>query len=348
LGTSAPPHDALAVVVVTHESAERLPGLLPALTVQLREGDELVVVDNGSNDGTPELVRRLAPGAALLEPGENVGFAAGCNEGARETRAALLLLLNPDCRPSADCLLELRRAAAEHPEWAAWQAMVLLDPAHINTSGGVVHFLGVGWAGECGQPLSDSQPHEREIAFPSGAAMVVRREAWSELGGFDPSYFMYGEDLDLGLRLWLTGQRVGLRADARVVHGYEFDKGSSKWFLLERNRWRTVISLWPAPLLALLAPAFIAFELVLLAVAARQGWLGAKLRADLAVISGLRSSLARRRTWQARRRIGAREFAGHLTASLSSPYLASAGPALERMQALYWRAVLRALTLVDR
>src|SRR5205814_1452970 len=83
----------------------------------------------------------------------------------------------------------------------------------------------------------------------------------------------YGEDLDLGLRLWLAGHRVGLLPQARVVHGYEYEKGSYKWFWLERNRWRTVLSVYPAPLLALVAPALLAGELALLAVAARQGWL---------------------------------------------------------------------------
>ena len=82
---------------------------------------------------------------------------------------------------------------------------------------------------------------------------------------------MYGEDLDLGLRLWLAGHRVGLVPAARVTHSYEFDKGSGKWFWLERNRWRTVLSVYPTALLVLLVPALLAAELGLLAVAAAPG-----------------------------------------------------------------------------
>jgi GT2 family glycosyltransferase len=342
------PHDALSVVVVAHQSAARIGDLLLALGEQLDDDDELVVVDNLSTDGTPQLVQTVAPRARLLEPGENLGFACGCIAGASVTHAPLLLFVNPDCRPWPGCLDELRHAGAEHPEWAAWQAMVLLDEDHINTSGGLVHYLGFGWAGECGRRLLESPQQQREITFPSGAAMVMRRNAWEAIGGFDPTYFMYGEDLDLGLRLWLTGQCVGLLPSARVSHGYEFDKGGAKWFLLERNRWRTVLSLYPASLLALVAPALLAFEIVLLAVSARQGWLEAKLRADIAVIRGLPSSLARRRAWQARRKISAYEFAGHLTASLASPYLAGAGSFLGGLQAIYWRTVLRTLSLLGR
>ncbi|MGO8906778.1 MAG: glycosyltransferase family 2 protein [Solirubrobacteraceae bacterium] len=341
-----PDGDSLAVVVVTHQSAEPLADLARSLLGQLRDNDELVVVDNASTDGTPEIARSLHERVTVLETGANLGFAGGCHAGVRATQAPLLLFLNPDSRPHPNCLTLLRQAAAEHPDWAAWQAAVLLEDGRINTSGGVIHFLGMGWAGDCERPLSALPPDDREIGFPSGAAMVVRREAWVALHGLDPEYFMYVEDLDFGLRLWLSGQRVGVVAAARVTHSYEFDKGTSKWFWLERNRWRTVLSVYPAPLLAMLAPALLAAELGLLAVAASQGWLGAKLRAQAAVITGLPRTLERRRAVQRSRRIGAREFASHLTSSLDSPYMAAArSPWLSLPQVLYWRLVRRVLAL---
>lgn len=332
--------DALAVVVVTHESAQHLPGLATSLLPQLEDGDELVIVDNASADGTAERARSLLPAATVIETGGNLGFAGGCHTGAEATSAPLLLFLNPDCVAQPGCLAALRDAAGRHPQWGAWQAAVLLDEQSINSSGGVVHYLGVGWAGECGLPLSTLSSEEREITFPSGAAMAVRRDAWDTLGGLDRAYFMYGEDLDLGLRMWLAGYRVGIVPSARVEHGYEFDKGSAKWFWLERNRWRTVLSVYPARLLVLLAPALLAAELGLLALAAGQGWLAAKLRAQAAVIRGLPSTLARRRGVQRERRISAREFATLLTASLDSPNLGGARKPWVRVpQALYWRIV---------
>jgi N-acetylglucosaminyl-diphospho-decaprenol L-rhamnosyltransferase len=338
--------DALAVVVVTHESAEDLRALAPAVLPQLQAGDELVIVDNASSDATAEAARSLGDRVTLIETGKNLGFAGGCNVGARATLAPLLLFLNPDCQPHPDCLAKLRSAADRHPDWGAWQAAVLLDEEQINSSGGVVHYLGIGWAGECGRPISALACEDQEVAFPSGAAMVVRREAWLSLDGLDEDYFMYGEDLDLGLRMWLDGYRVGVVPSARVVHGYEFDKGSSKWFWLERNRWRTVLSVYPAALLALLAPALLAAELGLLAVAASQGWFAAKVRAQAAVIRGLPRTLARRRAVQRRRRISTGEFADQLTSSLESPYLSAAGsPWLAAPQALYWRLVRGVLAL---
>ncbi|MDQ6811815.1 MAG: glycosyltransferase family 2 protein, partial [Actinomycetota bacterium] len=173
--------------------------------------------------------------------------------------------------------------------------------------------------------------------------------AWMALGGLDREYFMYGEDLDLGLRLWLAGYGVGVVPGARITHSYDFDKGSSKWFWLERNRWRTVLSVYPASLLALLAPALAASEIGLLAVAAREGWLRAKLQAQAATLAGVPSTLARRRSVQRTRRVGSSEFAAHLTSSLQSPYLATADhPLLRVPQALYWGLVRWVLSLLAR
>jgi len=340
----------MAVVVVTHQSAEHLPGLAEVLGDQLRKDDELVIVDNASTDGTPDTARSSLGRARVVETGANLGFAGGCQAGAQATRAPLLLFLNPDSRPHSDCLERLRGAAAAHPDWAAWQAAVLLDEDRINTSGGVIHYLGIGWAGDCERPVSALPAHDREIAFPSGAAMVVRREIWLALGGLDREYFMYGEDLDLGLRLWLAGHRVGLAPDARVTHSYEFDKGPYKWFWLERNRWRTVLSVYPAALLALLAPVLLAAELGLLAVAARQGWLASKLRAQAAVIGDLPRTLARRRAVQRMRRIDAAQFAARLTSSLDSPYLTTVAEKRFAVaaQSAYWAAVLRTLRVCRR
>ena len=340
---------ALAVVIVTYDSASDLERALPAVLDQLGEDDELVVVDNSAGGATAAAARRLAPGARVVEAGANLGFAAGCNTGARASAAPLLLFLNPDAVPGPGCLERLRRAGATNPGWGAWQALVTLpDGERLNTSGGVTHFLGMGWAGQHGQPVSAAPAEPVEVSFASGAALVVRRSAWQSLGGFDEQYFMYGEDLDLSLRLWLGGWGVGLVPAARVAHDYEFDKGARKWFLLERNRALTVLGDYPRALLVLLAPALAAFELASLAVAARGGWLGEKVRAQLWVAMHLPALLARRRRVQRSRRVPAQALARRLGATLDSEFL---GPAarlrpLAVLQRAYWRGVLGALAVL--
>jgi len=340
--------DGVAVVIVTHESAGQIGRTLNALVPQLRAGDELIVVENGSTDArvTVGTVRAAAPAARIVEQG-NAGFAGGAAAGAAVAGAPLLFFLNPDARPAPDCLDALRRASAERPEWGAWQALVTMDGGtRINTAGNVAHYLGVSWAGRCGRPVPEAPREYEQVAFASGAALAVRRAAWDAVGGFDERYFMYCEDLDLSLRLWLAGWQVGIAPAARVEHDYDFEKGGRKWFLLERNRWWTILSDYPTALLALVAPALLALELALLGVSARGGWLRQKLKAQLAVVRALPAILERRREVQARTRTGARQFAGRLTADVDSPFL---GPlaevgVLDAAQRAYWASVLRLLS----
>jgi N-acetylglucosaminyl-diphospho-decaprenol L-rhamnosyltransferase len=343
--------DAIAVVIVTHNSAGHVEETLAALLPQLREDDELIVVDNGSSDGTGAVVRGAAPRARVMDQQRNLGFAGGASAGAASAGAPLLLFLNPDARPAPGCLDALRHVAVERPDWGAWQALVTMEGGTaINTAGNVAHFLGMGWAGRCGQPISAAPAAPEEVGFASGAALVVRTESWRRTGGFDERFFMYCEDLDLSLRLWLSGWSVGIAPAARVEHDYSFAKGQRKWFLLERNRWWTVLAVYPGPLLALLAPALLAAELALIAVAWRGGWLRAKLRAQAAVVRALPDILVRRRAVQSSRMVGPADFAAHLSAELDSPYLgdvAEVAP-LAAAQRAYWIAVGALLSLSRR
>jgi N-acetylglucosaminyl-diphospho-decaprenol L-rhamnosyltransferase len=279
----------------------------------------------------------------VLETGANLGFAGGCNAGATATSAPLLLFLNPDAKPAPGCVDALRAAAAEHPGWGAWQALVTLPGGErVNTSGGVTHYLGFGWAGECDAPVRPGE--DREVSFASGAALVVRRAAWERVGGFDADYFMYAEDLDLSLRLRLAGYGVGIARAAVVEHDYDFDKGTRKWLLLEVNRWRTILADYPTPLLLAVLPALLAVELALLPLAARGGWLREKLGAQRRVLAALPLLLRRRARVQRSRSASTATFAAALSAELDSPYLPRPEGGLAVVfaaQWLYWQLVRR-------
>jgi N-acetylglucosaminyl-diphospho-decaprenol L-rhamnosyltransferase len=336
----------VAVVIVCYDNAEQVPATLRALRPQLERGDQVIVVDNDSADGTPTVVEQVDADATVIKTGRNLGFAGGCQVGARASKAPLLLFLNPDAIPAPGCLAALRAVAEDFPSWGAWQALVTLaDGAHVNTAGNFVHWLGFGWAGGLGLRVDDINRSPHEVGFASGAALLVRRDAWDATGGFDQRYFMYGEDLDLALRLRLAGWGIGVTPAARVAHDYSFVKGDYKWFYLERNRWWTLLSAYPGRLLVLVAPALVAFELVLLVAAWRGRWLRAKLRSQVAVLRSLPATLARRRAVQETRTISERAFAEHLTASLDSPYLRDAErvPGLRATQAALWRAILALL-----
>lgn len=332
--------------MVTYESAAALPKTLPAIVDELRAGDELIVCDNGSSDGTLAVIGELAPGAIVLEPGANLGFAEGCNRAAARAGNELLLLLNPDnvVAPGFRDAIEL--PLVEGRGWSAWQGLVTDEGgARLNTCGNEVHFTGISWAGGAGLPRSAAPEAPREVTVASGACLAIRRDAWEELGGFSEPYFLYHEDTDLGLRLWLAGHRVGIEPRALCEHDYEFTKGGHKWRYLERNRWATILRCYPRRLLALLTPALLATELALLVVATLGGWLPQKLRANGEVLLRLPRLLGERREIQAGAAIDASSFAALLRADLDSDFLGRAGRSKLLRGALrtYWRMVLQLL-----
>jgi GT2 family glycosyltransferase len=334
----------MSVVIVAYESARDLRRSLPPLTAELRAGDELIVVDNSPGEDTAAVVRELAPEARVLASGGNAGFAAACNAGAATAGGDLLVVLNPDAKVLAGWRDEIERPLRDGRGWDAWMALVACEGATlVNTAGNPVHFAGFAWAGGHGKPLP--RPAEpREVPAASGACLALPLARWRDVGGFPPDFFLYHEDIDLSMRLWLYGGAVGLEPRAVVDHDYEFGGRPEKWRWLERNRLAFVIRVYPAPLLALLAPALVLTELALVPVAAAGGWLPQKLASWGDLARWMPRLLEERREVQSRRALTAGEFAARLTPDLDSEYFGAVGRSRLVRAALraYWR-VVRAL-----
>jgi GT2 family glycosyltransferase len=345
LGTEVTSAPTLSVVVVAFRHGNALRRPLEALVGELRGGDELIVVDNGSGDETPDLAQEVAPAARVIRNDENAGFPAACNQGAAEATGDLLVFLNPDAVVAPGWRDAIERPARDGSGLGAWQALVTAEGGKvINTRGGVLHFTGIAWAGGAGEPVSAADATV-EPGFVSGACLAILRAEFERLGGFAGDFFLYHEDVDLSLRVQLAGGTLGVAADARVDHDYEFDKGPAKWRYLERNRWATLIRTYPAPLLWLLAPVLLATEIALIPASIAGGWFGQKLRAWGDTIRALPRLFRERRTVQAQRTITSAEFARALTPALDSPYLGAASRSrlLGALLGTYWRAVLRVL-----
>jgi GT2 family glycosyltransferase len=331
----------LSVLIVSWNSREELSRTLPAALAELAAGDELIVVDNNSSDGSPELVRSVAPGALLIAGAQNAGFAAACNQGARIARGDLLVILNPDAAPMAGWGAAIRRPWEEERGWVAWQALVADHGGErINSAGNPVHFTGIVWAGGHGRPISEAPP-AGEVTYLSGACLAIPRKIWDAAGGFPEQFFLYHEDVDLCLRLRLAGGTLGIEPGAVVDHEYEFGAREHKWRWLERNRWAFLIRVYPAPLLALLAPALLATELALAPVAIMAGWGRQKLEAIFEILGWLPRLLRERREVQATSSVTSAEFAAWLTPDLDSPFIPAFARSLPARLALrgYWRLV---------
>jgi GT2 family glycosyltransferase len=340
------PEPTVSVLIVTWNERELVERCLPPLIAQLREGDELIVADNASGDGTAEAVARLAPQATLIRMPANRGYMPACNAAAERARGDLLLTLDADAIVAGGFLDAIRRPALDGRGWDAWMGVVTMDEGRlINTSGGVSHFTGISWTRQIGELASAAPNDAGEVAFASGVCLTTTRAAWERTPGFPPDYFLYFDDVDYSWRVRLAGGRVGVEPAARVDHLYDFRRARPKWRMLERNRWAALIRVYPGELLALVAPALLATELALLAVAARGGWLGEKLLAWRDVAAWLPRLLRERREVQAARSVSALEFARVLTPDLTSPYLGAAGRSrvLRALLRGYWRGVLAVL-----
>ena len=209
----------VSVVVVTYESGPTLGRCLEALKAQTVQGFEVILCDNGSRDGAPQAAAAADPALVLLENHSNLGFAAANNRAAARAEGRWLILLNPDAYPEPGFVEALLAAAADHPRVRCFTARQRMagDPGRLDGLGDAMTVIGFPFRGDYGNP--DPGPlGPAEVFSPCGAAMVIDRALFLELGGFDERFFCYCEDVDLGYRLRLRGEPVLLAPHAVVLH----------------------------------------------------------------------------------------------------------------------------------
>ena len=214
----------IAVVLVTHNTRELLLDALLSVRPS-RETAEVVVVDNASTDGTAEIVRRAFPEVRLLEC-PNEGYGAAANRGIAACSAPFVLLLNSDVVVRPGALRALAGYLASHPRAG------LAGPRLENRDGTLQRscfaFLGTArlaiektvlgrWPGRWSVHYG-SYDQPRTAPWVLGAALALRREAFEAVGGFDPAFLLYGEEVDLCYRLWQAGWEVHYAPSATIMH----------------------------------------------------------------------------------------------------------------------------------
>lgn len=225
-----------SLIIVAYNSRSYLGPCLDSVLSELGPHDEVIVVDNGSNDGSAHYVRATYPQVRLI-CGENVGYAGGNNRGAAVARGQHLVFLNPDTvlrLGALGALLAPLKAAADVALTTAC-VVHMRQPEIINTCGNTIHYTGLTYCRGAGRSRSDYMV-STEVDAVSGAAFAIRRSVFEELDGFEESFFMYVEDTDLSWRARMAGYRCVYVADAVVEHDYQPSYSPRKAFYLERNR----------------------------------------------------------------------------------------------------------------
>jgi N-acetylglucosaminyl-diphospho-decaprenol L-rhamnosyltransferase len=237
----------LDVAVVSYRSRELLRHCLHSLSKHApTSGARVHVVDNGSDDGTVEMLRREFPDVELMAMEENLGFAAGVNRVIRETTGRYVLVLNPDTRfvePALDFLLDLMESRPEigiagcrleRADGELDHAAKRAFPTPLSALG---HFTGLGRRNGSSGPLAAYRAPFVEsgpVDAVNGAFMLIRREALESVGEFDEGYWMYMEDLDLCYRFAGAGWTTWYEPEVTVVH---IKRGSTGAFRSLRLEW---------------------------------------------------------------------------------------------------------------
>jgi hypothetical protein len=223
----------LSIVILSWNTREILRACLTALRrdtpCQMRE---IIVVDNGSSDGSADMVARDFPAARLISNADNRLYAEGNNQGARAARGRYLCLLNSDTEVGIGALDRMTRFLEGHAGYAA------VAPRLVNPDGTVQRacrrfpslvnpllestFLGrippgawLAWWSAMGD---FDHLHSRDVAQPPGACFLLRTEEYLAMGGLDPGLSLFFNDVDLCLRLWREGRRIRYLAEVQVMH----------------------------------------------------------------------------------------------------------------------------------
>ena len=266
------PSPSWSAVVVNYESGAALSDCVESLLADTSAGGppDVVVVDNGSRDGSIALLARRCPRARVLDPGGNVGYASGANRGIAATSTPVVAVCNPDLHvrngTAAALLARLDQpgvAAAgpriRNPDGSTYPSARRV-PSHVDAVG---HGLfGLLWPAN---PFSaryrqlDADPSvARDVDWVSGAAIWLRRDALDAIGGWDERYFMYVEDVDLCWRLGRAGWRIVYEPGGEIVHAQGLSTEAVPYRMIvehHRSLLRFAGKRWHGPKRLLLGPA---------------------------------------------------------------------------------------------
>lgn len=295
----------ISIITIDYNEIDNLKRSLPSFLAQDYPSFEVIVVDNGSRDGSPAFIEANFPDVKVIAAGGNRGFSGANNLGAQHATGEYLVFINPDTTVAPDWLYGLLDALQDPDVGIATsKILIMAQPDTINTCGNDVHYTGYGYLRGWSQP-DDSMNTPERVFSVSGAAFMMRRSLFEHLGGFDDNFNpIYVEDTDLSWRSQLAGYQCAYVPSSVVYHDYTMGFGPDKFHRLERNRYQMLIKNYDWRTFALLLPAILLSEVVAWGYATLRG--GAHMRAKLKSYGWLARNLglilqARGRVQQLRR-----------------------------------------------
>lgn len=300
----------VTAVVLTLDGRELLERMLPTLVAQDLPDLRIVVLDDGSTDGTPEWLRSDWPQIEVAVNEENIGVARSFNRAVELARGSdYLALLNNDLELAPDYLSKVVAALEAHPEAAAANGKMrnARDRELLDGAGDQLMWSSIvtrrGW----GEPDSGQYDAPEEVFSVCGGAAVYRMAAFDDVGGFDEDFFAYMEDVDWGFRAQLRGWSARYVPGAEVLHlgGATTSRNASLYARLQRrNALLLVIKDYPAAALARYLPRVMLHQVRWLLQSRREGLFPGHLTAWRETVAMLPATLRKRRVIQRGRTVG--------------------------------------------
>ncbi|HSL99421.1 MAG TPA: glycosyltransferase family 2 protein, partial [Candidatus Limnocylindria bacterium] len=274
--SSPPGTPFFSIIIPNWNGRNLLEECLESVFAQAFRDFETIVVDNGSTDGSVAFLEENYKNRIRLIPlKENQGFAGGNNRGIEKARGKWVVFFNNDAVADVNWLRELFEAASRHPDVEIFACKVLnyYRRNEIDTVGHLLYPDGIARGRGRLEEDAGQYDREEEVFFPSGCAAAFRKDLLDIIGGFDESFFAYGDDTDLGLRARLFGSRCLLVPRAVAYHKYSSTTGNYsvfKAYQVERNRVWVMLKYFPLRWI-LVSPAYTILRMTHHLIAALRG-----------------------------------------------------------------------------
>jgi GT2 family glycosyltransferase len=268
---------------------------------------EVIIIDNGSQETFNKKLLQDFQNLQInfVQLSQNIGFSSGNNLGVKHAEGKYIITLNADAFPQKDWLEKIYESTKKYPNcFFASKLVMANDPMRLDGAGDVYHFTGQVWRKYHNCNKKNNQLIEKEVFSACGAAAIYPIDAFLKVGGFDPDYFSYVEDVDLGFRLRLAGYRCIYLPDAVVHHVGSGSTGKRSDFSVyygQRNLVWTFMKNMPGVLFWMLLPFHIILNIlaVWLSLFRKQGKITIKAKmdalGDLPVILRKRSQIQKNR-----------------------------------------------------
>ncbi len=307
------PTQTISAVIVNHNGGREIINCLNALFDQSFFLEKIIVEDNASTDNSPSNILLKFPDVDLIKLDQNFGPSKARNIGLKSTCSDLVLLLDDDVYVHDDCIRKLHDTYKQyHPAMICPRILLHHDRTTVQCDGAEPHFIGMMKSRHAYQPVSALPSKTCEVTACISACMLVNRKAALSCGGFDESYFIYFEDLEFSLKLRSMGYSILCEPEAVVYH----DSGAGtpnlsfrgnnaypekRVYFNIRHRLLTLLIHYRLRTLIVLAPMLLLYEVSMLAVVIRRGWLKTWHKAIVSVLKSKKHIMAKRKSMASRR-----------------------------------------------